>query len=144
MSDHWTKFGRNYYSRHDFEAVETDKATSLMTELTAKLADLPGQVFDGRKIISADSFSYDDPVDGSRSENQGLRIAFDTGARVVFRLSGTGTVGATLRVYLEDLVTDADRLNLDPAQILAPIAQAADEIAGISRHTGRNAPDVVT
>ena len=95
-------------------------------------------------MTSADEFAYDDPIDGSRSEGQGIRINFEGGSRAVFRLSGTGTVGATIRVYLEVVETDPDKVNGDVAKVLAPLADAANEIAGITRHTGRTAPDVVT
>ncbi|EYD75732.1 Phosphoglucomutase [Rubellimicrobium mesophilum DSM 19309] len=144
MEEHWRTYGRNYYSRHDYEDVETEKANALYDGLRAALPSLPGKSFAGLTVASADEFAYDDPVDGSRSERQGLRIGFEGGGRVVFRLSGTGTVGATLRVYLEALETDPSRLDRDPAEALAPIAQAADGIAGIRRHTGREGPDVVT
>jgi phosphoglucomutase len=144
MEEHWRTYGRNYYSRHDYEDVESEKANALYDGLRGALAGLPGQSFAGLTVAAADEFAYDDPVDGSRSERQGLRIGFEGGGRVVFRLSGTGTVGATLRVYLEALETDPLRLDRDPAEALAPIVQAADEIAGIQRHTGREGPDVVT
>ena len=101
MSDHWAAYGRNYYSRHDYEDVDSAKANTLYDGLRDKLQSLPGQSFGPLTILSADEFAYDDPVDGSHSAAQGLRIGFHGGGRVVFRLSGTGTVGATLRVYLE-------------------------------------------
>ncbi|RYG90746.1 alpha-D-glucose phosphate-specific phosphoglucomutase [Loktanella sp. IMCC34160] len=144
MADHWAEFGRNYYSRHDYEAVETEKANALMDGLRARFAELPGQSVGPVTVAAADEFSYDDPVDGSHSAGQGVRITFTSGGRVVFRLSGTGTEGATLRVYLEDRETDPARMTRDPQEALAPIIAAADEIAGISAHTGRSAPDVVT
>jgi phosphoglucomutase len=144
LQDHWRAYGRNYYSRHDYEAVETDRANALYDGLRTALPSLPGQSFAGLTVASADEFAYDDPVDGSRSEGQGLRIGFEGGGRAVFRLSGTGTSGATLRVYLESLETDPLSLDRDATEALAPIARAADEIAGIRRHTGREGPDVVT
>jgi phosphoglucomutase len=144
MEEHWRTYGRNYYSRHDYEDVEAERANALYDGLRAALPGLPGQSFGGLLVESADEFAYDDPVDGMRSERQGLRIGFEGGGRAVFRLSGTGTVGATLRVYLESLETDPARLDRDPSEALAPIARAADEIAGIRRHTGRDGPDVVT
>ena len=144
LAAHWREFGRNYYSRHDYEAVATDVAAALMTELTARLANLPGQSFAAGTVTQADDFAYTDPVDGSRADSQGIRIAFDSGARIVFRLSGTGTVGATLRVYLERLETDPANLAIEPDTALSEIAATADEIAGIQRHTGRSAPDVRT
>ncbi len=144
LEEHWRTYGRNYYSRHDYEGVETERANALYDGLRAALPSLPGRSVAGLAVASADEFAYDDPVDGSRSERQGLRVGFEGGARAVFRLSGTGTEGATLRVYLEALETDPARLDRDTAEALAPIARAADEIAGIRRHTGREAPDVVT
>ncbi|MGR3758431.1 MAG: alpha-D-glucose phosphate-specific phosphoglucomutase [Tranquillimonas sp.] len=144
MQDHWQTFGRNVYSRHDYEAVETGPANALMDGLREALPDLPGREVRGRRIESADEFAYDDPVDGSRAEGQGIRIHLEGGGRIVYRLSGTGTVGATLRVYLEDVIEDPARLNDETQQALAEIAAAADEIAGIARHTGRDAPDVRT
>ena len=144
LSEHWASYGRNYYTRHDYEGVEADKANALMDELRGKFSSLPGQRFEGLVISSADEFAYDDPVDGSRSEGQGIRIGFEGGSRVVFRLSGTGTVGATLRVYLEAYEPDATKTHGDPETALASVIAAADAIAGISRHTGRNEPDVRT
>ena len=144
MSDHWAKYGRNYYSRHDYEDVETDKANALMDGLRAQFPTLVGQTFGPLTVASADEFAYDDPVDGSHSSGQGIRIGFTSGGRVVFRLSGTGTVGATIRVYLEEYETNADQLHKDAQEALAPIIAAADEIAGIQQHTGRTAPNVIT
>ena len=144
MSEHWAAYGRNYYSRHDYEDVDSAKANSLYNALRAKLNVLPGQSFGPLTVTSADEFAYDDPVDGSHSAAQGLRISFTGGGRVVFRLSGTGTVGATLRVYLELVETDPAQLHKDAQLALAPIIAAAETIAGIAAHTGRNAPDVIT
>lgn len=144
MTRHWQTHGRNYYSRHDYEDVAIEAATALTDALRARLADLPGQDFAGMTVTSADEFAYDDPVDGSHSSGQGLRIGFAGGGRAVLRLSGTGTVGATLRVYLELLETDPAQLHRDPQEALAPIIAAIDAIAGINAHTGRDAPDVIT
>lgn len=144
MTVHWSEYGRNYYSRHDYEAVDSDKANALVDELRAKLDTLPGQTFAGLTVEEADEFAYHDPVDGSQTENQGIRIGFAGGARVVFRLSGTGTVGATLRVYLEDVETNASMMHRDAQVALADVIAAADAIAGIERHTGRSEPDVRT
>jgi phosphoglucomutase len=141
---HWAKHGRNYYARHDYEALPTDQADALIAELTAALPSLPGKTFSGLTVASADSFMYDDPVDGSVSRNQGLRVLFEGGNRVVFRLSGTGTEGATLRVYLERYEPVTGRLDAATPDMLADLITAADAIAGIVRHTGRTAPDVVT
>ena len=144
LRDHWANFGRDYYSRHDFEAIESEKANALVDELLGKLADLPGQNFAGMTVIKADEFSYDDPVDGSISTNQGIRIYFDGGGRAVFRLSGTGTQGATLRVYLEQYEpVDSNHAN-DPQDALSAIRDAAYEICRLKAHTCRSEPDVRT
>ncbi|SMC46067.1 alpha-D-glucose phosphate-specific phosphoglucomutase [Novosphingobium sp. B1] len=142
--EHWAKFGRNYYARHDYEALPTEKADVLMAELTESLAALPGKAFGSLEIAEADNFSYHDPVDGSTSSNQGVRVMFAGGSRVVFRLSGTGTEGATLRVYLERYEPVGGDLDRETPDMLADLIAAADEIAGITRHTGRTVPDVVT
>ena len=142
--EHWARFGRNYYARHDYEAIETERAGQLMTELKASLTRLPGTALAGLTIVAADDFSYSDPVDGSVSPNQGVRIFFEGGSRIVFRLSGTGTEGATLRVYLERYESPDGMLEGSNADMLAELAAAANTIAGISRHTGRSAPDVAT
>jgi phosphoglucomutase len=144
MTAHWNEYGRNYYSRHDYEAVDTDKANALMEELRGKLGALPGNDIGGLTVETADEFAYDDPVDGSRSEGQGIRLGFEGGARIVYRLSGTGTVGATLRVYLEDVETDPAKMHRDAQEALARVIAAAEKIAGIQRHTGRTEPDVKT
>ena len=142
--EHWARFGRNYYARHDYEAIETARADRLVTELRAALPSLPGRNIAGLTVAAADDFSYTDPVDGSLSPQQGIRIFFDGGSRIVFRLSGTGTDGATLRVYLERYEGPDGCLEGATGDMLAELATAADEIAGIARHTGRTAPDVVT
>jgi phosphoglucomutase len=141
---HWAEYGRNYYARHDYEAVETERANALMAELRGRLASLPGTAVQGLTVAFADDFSYTDPVDGSVSRNQGIRIGFEGGSRIVFRLSGTGTEGATIRVYLERYEADPARLAQETPDALADLILAADAIAGIGRHTGRAAPDVVT
>ena len=144
LEDHWRKYGRNYYTRHDYEAVDAGRAKALMEGLGGRLGTLAGTAAAGLTIAKADDYAYDDPVDGSRTEHQGIRIEFEGGGRIVFRLSGTGTVGATLRVYLEQLETDPMRLGLDPAEALAPVVAAAEALASIRRHTGRDRPDVTT
>ena len=142
--EHWQRFGRNYYARHDYEGVEKERADALMSELTGALPGLCGKTFGELTVAHANSFAYTDPVDNSVSENQGLRILFEGGSRVVFRLSGTGTQGATLRVYLERYEPADGQLGEDTSAMLAGLVAAADAIAGIARHTGRNAPDVIT
>ncbi len=144
MADHWEKYGRNYYTRHDYEAVDSAAAHGLMNDVREALPGLAGQSFGPLTVSAADEFAYDDPVDGSHSAAQGLRILFEGGARVVFRLSGTGTVGATLRVYLERLETNPDALADDPQTALSSVIEAAEAIAGIKAKTGRDAPDVIT
>ncbi len=141
---HWAQYGRNYYARHDYEALPTDKADALMAELGRSLATLPGKAFGSLIVSKADNFSYLDPVDGSTSANQGVRVLFEGGSRVVFRLSGTGTEGATLRVYLERYEPVGGDIDRETPDMLADLITAADAIAGITRHTGRTAPDVVT
>ena len=141
---HWTRFGRHYYSRHDWEGIPTDRADALMAELRGRLPSLVGQTLDGLHLAQADDFAYTDPVDGSLSSRQGVRLLIDGGARVVFRLSGTGTEGATLRVYLERYEAEPARHNLPVQQVLAPLIALADQVAGIRRHGGLDAPAVIT
>lgn len=144
LKAHWREFGRNYYSRHDYEAVDAAMAADLVADLQSRLGDLPRKKFRDTRIETADNFSYTDPVDGSISEKQGIRIGFKGGARAVLRLSGTGTHGATLRVYLEYFEPDPELHDIDPQVVLAPIAAAIDEIAEISRRSGRSGPDLMT
>jgi phosphoglucomutase len=139
---HWATYGRNYYSRHDYEEVESDAANRLVSELRAKLPSLPGTKVRGLTVEAADDFAYHDPVDGSVSKNQGIRVLFEGGSRFVIRLSGTGTSGATLRLYVERY--EKDRLDLDTQQALADLIAAADDVAGIRSHTGRQKPSVIT
>ncbi|MEO1110690.1 MAG: alpha-D-glucose phosphate-specific phosphoglucomutase [Pseudomonadota bacterium] len=143
VEDHWKKYGRNYYSRHDFEALPKNDATALMDRVTGQLSSLAGQTVAGLTVEAADSFAYEDPIDGSQSSNQGLRIRFTNGARAVFRLSGTGTEGATLRLYIEQLETDPGKLDQDVQTALSPVIAAAHEIAGIAK-LNRAGPDVIT
>lgn len=144
LADHWRDYGRTYYSRHDYEALDAKLADGLMDGLVTGLPRLSGRVFAGLRVETAEEFRYLDPVDGSLAEHQGVRVMFAGGSRVVFRLSGTGTEGATLRVYLERYEPDPARLDLDPQAALAPVIAAADEIAGIRARTGRAGPDVTT
>jgi phosphoglucomutase len=142
--EHWARFGRNYYARHDYEGLPTDTADTLISELTNVLPDLPGTRIGDLTVAVADSFAYLDPVDQSTSRNQGLRILFEGGSRIVFRLSGTGTQGATLRVYLERYEPAGGALDRETGEMLADLIAAADSLAGITRHTGRTQPTVIT
>ncbi len=144
VEKHWATYGRNYYSRHDYEEVDSDAANGLIANLRDQLATLPGKSFGALKVATADDFAYNDPVDHSVSKNQGIRILFDGGSRVVFRLSGTGTSGATLRVYIERFEPDAARHGIDTQEALADLITVADEIAGIKTRTGRTEPSVIT
>ncbi|OOG28624.1 alpha-D-glucose phosphate-specific phosphoglucomutase [Thioalkalivibrio denitrificans] len=144
VRDHWRTFGRNYYTRHDYEALDSARADTLMQELREGLANMGGRTFGERVVTIADDFAYTDPVDGSVSEHQGIRVLFEDGARIVLRLSGTGTEGATLRVYLERFEPDPEKHDLDTQEALADLARMAEDIAGIRVHTGRDKPDVIT
>ncbi len=144
LAEHWARFGRNYYSRHDFEAIEVAKADAMVAALRRALPGLPGKTVEGMVIAGADEFAYTDPVDGSISTQQGMRVMFTDGSRLVLRLSGTGTEGATLRLYLERYAAGPGGLDLDPQAALAPVIRAAEQIARIAEFTGRSAPNVVT
>lgn len=144
VRSHWQQFGRDYFSRHDYEEVDATAASQLMAQLRESLPSLPGRCFGEHVVSSADDFSYTDPVDGSVSEHQGVRVLFEDDARVVLRLSGTGTAGATLRVYYDRPRRDPARLELDTQRTLASLFAAADDMAGIRRLTGRATPDVIT
>ena len=141
---HWAEYGRNVYSRHDYEGVDSAAANALIDALRESLPGLPGREIAGLRIASADDFAYTDPVDGSVTTHQGIRIGLDDGSRVVFRLSGTGTEGATLRVYLERYEPEVARQGIETQQALAPLAAFADQLAGIRERTGRDAPTVIT
>ena len=144
LTAHWAEYGRDYYTRHDYEDVDKTAAEALMADLRRRLPELPGRRYGALTVAAADDFSYRDPVDGSGAGGQGLRIFFEENARVVFRLSGTGTVGATLRVYMERYEEGSGNLDLDPQEALAPVIAAATEIAGIREWLGRDEPDVRT
>lgn len=144
LASHWAQFGRNYYSRHDYEAIDAADAAKLMSDLRDKLRTLIGTAIEGMSINSADDFGYLDPVDGSNTESQGVRIEFDGGSRVVLRLSGTGTVSATLRVYIERFEADPTQHDLDPQAALSALIAAADQFAEIKVRTGRTQPDLMT
>jgi phosphoglucomutase len=140
VTAHWREYGRNYYSRHDYEEVDAEGARALMEGLRGNLAAFSGK----HGITFADDFAYDDPVDGSRTTGQGIRLLFEDGSRIVYRLSGTGTAGATLRVYIERYEPDASRHAVDTQQALAPLIALSRSLAGIERHTGRAEPTVIT
>jgi phosphoglucomutase len=144
VQEHWRRFGRNYYTRHDYEGIETQAAAGLMEHLQQRLAGLPGTTLDGYSVEYADNFTYTDPVDGSVSANQGIRIGFTDGSRIVYRLSGTGTEGATLRVYLEAFEPDPQRQNRDTAEVMQPLVSIATALAEIGARTGRDKPSVIT
>lgn len=144
LREHWATYGRNYYSRHDYEAIDSAAAENLVTELRNKASALRAKTYAGSRIAYCDDFSYKDPVDGSISTGQGLRIGFEDGSRIVFRLSGTGTEGATLRIYLERYEPNLQHQQKDAQVALADLIAAADDIAGIRRFTGRSAPTVIT
>jgi phosphoglucomutase len=144
VRDHWATCGRNYYTRHDYEEVDAGTANALVDDLRAKLPGLVGQSFGGLKVAYADDFTYHDPVDGSTSGRQGIRIGFADGSRIVLRLSGTGTVGATLRLYLERYEPASGQHDLDTQAALKPLIGLAEQFAGIRERTGRSAPSVIT
>ncbi len=145
MNAHWLEFGRNYYSRHDYEALPADVAeTGDGRTLRGRLSELPGKVVQGMTVAGADDFAYNDPVDGSVSKGQGLRVSFADGSRLVLRLSGTGTEGATLRLYLERYAAGPEGLHEEVQAALAPVIAAAEELARIRAITGRAGPEVVT
>lgn len=140
--DHWKKFGRHYYARHDYEGLPNEDADKVIAAFTEALPSLTGKTLANMQVTLADEFSYDDPVDGARSTGQGLRILMGDQARIILRRSGTGTSGATLRLYLEAF--EREDLTNTPATILAALAKASDELFGINRLTGRTEPDVIT
>ena len=144
VREHWARFGRNYYSRHDYEAVDAIAATTMMTSLREKLETLAGTVFGRYSVEFADDFLYTDPVDKSVSSQQGIRIVMTDGSRIVFRLSGTGTEGATIRLYLERYEADPANQSMPTQEALAELAAIADSVAGLRAHSGREGPTVVT
>jgi phosphoglucomutase len=144
LEEHWRRFGRNYYARHDYEGIDSDAANGLVDHLRGRLPALRGTRLRSREVAYADDFAYTDPVDGSVSEHQGIRIGFTDGSRIVYRLSGTGTEGATLRVYLENFVQDPNRLFLEVDEALGELIPLSRELAEIEARTGRTKPDVET
>ncbi|MEO8333082.1 MAG: alpha-D-glucose phosphate-specific phosphoglucomutase [Gallionella sp.] len=144
MREHWARFGRNFYSRHDYEGIPADVANGMMKLLHDRFAGLKGAQFGDLQVQMCDDFSYTDPVDGSVSTGQGVRILFTDGSRIVFRLSGTGTEGATLRIYLESFEPDVSRHHLDAQDALAPLIVIAAQISELRERTGRERPTVIT
>ncbi|MDQ3696429.1 MAG: alpha-D-glucose phosphate-specific phosphoglucomutase [Gemmatimonadota bacterium] len=144
VRDHWARFGRNYYTRHDYEEIPAAAAREIMENVRARIATLRGTALADDRIALADDFAYRDPVDGSVSGGQGLRIVLESGARIIFRLSGTGTEGATLRLYVESYEPNPARQNQDAQEALAPLIVAALELSDLRERTGRSAPTVIT
>ena len=144
MENFWKKYGRYYYSRYDYEGIETEVATQMIQELTEKLPTLKGQVFNGMTIENADIFNYTDPVTKEISKNQGIRLFFTSGERAIFRTSGTGTQGATIRIYLEKYIDSKNNITAEPQQILAQLIEAVLQISNLEKLTGRTKPSVIT
>jgi len=144
VHEHWKQFGRDIYCRHDYEAIETPIANSIVEHLRNQFPTLPGQTFGEYVVKFADEFSYEDPIDGSISKNQGMRIGFENGSRIVFRLSGTGTVGATLRIYIERFEADATKHDQDAQEALGELIILAEQFCEVKKRTGRTGPDVTT
>jgi len=144
LRDHWENYGRNYYTRHDYEEIETERAAAVIDRLHDRMSELKGERCGEDEIVGADDFAYEDPVDGSIARHQGIRIFFKGGARIIYRLSGTGTEGATLRVYIESYEKDVARQDRDTQQMLAPLIQISRQIADLEALTGRQGPSVVT
>ena len=144
LMSHWAEFGRNVYSRHDYENIPTDAANSVIAHIKAQFTSLPNQKLGSYTVKSCDDFSYHDPIDGSISNNQGIRILFTDGSRIVFRLSGTGTEGATIRIYLEAFEPDTKNHHLDAQVALAEMIKIALQISLLKEKTGRDAPTVIT
>lgn len=144
VTEHWARFGRNYYSRHDYEAVDSTAADGMMAALREKLPTLAGQTLGDYRVSLADDFVYTDPVDNSIASRQGVRIVMTDGSRIVFRLSGTGTEGATIRVYLERYEADPGRHNLETQQALSGLIAIADGVSRLRQCTGREHPSVIT
>lgn len=144
VHEHWQKYGRDIYCRHDYEAVDLDIANGIVDHLRRQLSRLPGKSWGDYTVKYADEFSYTDPVDNSVSANQGIRVGFSNGSRIVFRLSGTGTVGATLRIYIEKYERDITQLDQDSGQALAELVEIAELLCEVKKRTGRTEPDVIT
>jgi phosphoglucomutase len=144
VREHWARYGRNFYTRHDYEEIPTAAAQGIVARLHEQFPTLRGRRVGDDSVAFADDFSYRDPVDGSLTERQGIRIGFASGARVVFRLSGTGTTGATLRIYVESYEPDPARQNRDAQEALAPYIEFAASVSELRERSGRDAPTVIT
>ena len=144
VREHWQTYGRNYYTRHDYDEVDSAIANTLVDDVRAQLPGLVGKTIGPGTVAYADDFTYHDPVDGSTSAKQGIRIGFSDGSRIVLRLSGTGTVGATLRLYLEKYEPPHGHHDLDTQRALGDLIDAAEQLAGIRERTGRKEPSVIT
>merc|ERR1712007_325250 len=143
-NEHWKIYGRNYYARYDYEGVDKPKAEEMMKMMAGKAGTLVGQEFGGMKIATNDMFEYLDPVDGSISKNQGIRFIFEDNSRIIFRLSGTGVAGATVRLYLEKYVSADGDLSMHAFDVVKPLAKIAEELSGLKAATGRDTPTVIT
>jgi phosphoglucomutase len=144
LREHWATYGRNYYTRHDFEEVDSSSANDMIKSLRDGLPKLKGEVFGAREVAAADDFAYHDPVDGSDSAHQGLRVMFTDGSRIVYRLSGTGTAGATLRVYIERFEPDAARQDIETQAALGDLIDLSRRLARVGTYLGRETPSVIT
>ena len=144
VREHWATYGRNYYSRHDYEEVPVEAADAVMARVRQEMPSLPGKAFGSLVVASADDFAYHDPVDGSDSRNQGLRILFEDGSRIIYRLSGTGTAGATLRIYIERFELDPSKHDIETQVALADLIAIARGLSDIEARTGMREPSVVT
>merc|ERR1712176_838873 len=142
--EHWKEFGRNYYARYDFEGVDKEKAETMMKVMKEQSGKLVGNEYDGMKIKKNDMFKYEDPVDGSVSDDQGIRFIFEDNSRIIFRLSGTGVAGATVRLYLEKYVGPDGEIDDHAFDVVKPLADIAEKLSGLKEATGREAPDFIT
>merc|ERR1712176_1592648 len=143
-NEHWKEYGRNYYARYDYEGVDKAKAEEMMKMMADKKGTLVGQEFGGMKMANNDVFEYTDPVDGSVSKNQGIRFIFEDNSRIIFRLSGTGVAGATVRLYLEKYEPASGNLNLHQFDVVKPLADIALSLSNLKEYTARDAPTVIT
>eukprot|EP00960_Hanusia_phi_P062895 765295-Hanusia_phi.AAC.2 len=144
VTSHWRKYGRNYYARYDYEGVELDSANKMMEMMASMAGSWPADAFESYELLKADVFEYTDPIDGSVSKNQGVRFLFQDGSRIVFRLSGTGVVGATIRLYLEKYEPPTGDLTRHPHEVVKPLAGLALQLSRLQEFTGRASPSVIT